>query len=214
MSGVRKAENTLFDQWETVFSGGGYFNRDGVVNPGQWESEREVRLLFLMKDTDRLREDLRDFLDRGGRGQTWNTVVRWAEALSGVSTAMPDGERRREVLRRLCVVNLKKCSGGSRVSDDVLRQAAETDQIYLKQQLSIYRPTLALACGKGSVFPAAWALEEKPPEILQDDGSGLRFYHSALLRCPVTELRHPNRANAEEWCRKLKKFKIPVLGHV
>lgn len=152
MSGIRKAENTLFDQWETAFSGGGYFNRDGVVNPGQWESERDVRLLFLMKDTDRLREDLRDFLDRGGRGQTWNTVVRWAEALSGGSTAMPDGERRRAVLRRLCVVNLKKCSGGSRVSDDVLRQAAETDQIYLKQQLSIYRPTLALACGKGSVF--------------------------------------------------------------
>ena len=83
MSGIRKAENTLFDQWETAFSGRGYFNRDGVVNPGQWESEREFRRLFLMKDTDRLREDLRDFLDRGGRGQTWNTVVRWAEVLSG-----------------------------------------------------------------------------------------------------------------------------------
>lgn len=60
-------------------------------------------------------------------------------------------------------------------------------------------------------MPAAWALEENQPEILRDDGSELRFYHSALLHCPVAELCHPNLANAEEWCRNLKKFEISVL---
>ena len=211
MSGIKEAENALFDQWETASLCEGYFNRDGVVDPGQWKSEREFRLLFLMKDTDGLREDLRDFLCRGGRGQTWNTVVRWAEALSGGrSVSIPDLESRREVLRRLCVVNLKKYSGGPRVSDDAVRQTAETDRTYLRRQLSLYRPTLALACGKGSVFPAAWTLEENRPEVLRDDGSGLRYYHSALLCCPVVELRHPNRANAEAWCQELRKFEIPA----
>lgn len=210
MSGIREAEDALFEAWEAASQCGGYFNRDGVADPGQWESERKFRLLFLMKDTDGLREDLRDFLCRGGRGQTWNTVVRWTEALMGGSTAVPDWKHRREVLRRLCVVNLKKCSGGAQVSDNAVRQAAETDRACLKRQLSLYRPTLALACGKGSVFPSVWSLEETGPEILRDRESGLRFYDSALLHCPVVELRHPNRANAEDWCRRLSKFQRPI----
>ena len=211
MSGIREAENALFDEWESLSPDGGYFNRDGVVDPGQWESERGQQILFLMKDTDGLREDLRDFLCRGGRGQTWNTVVRWAGALSGGSTAVPDFERRRDILRHLCVVNLKKYAGGPRVSDDAVRQAAETDRTYLRLQLQLYRPTLALACGKSSVFSSVWALEEAGPEILHDRESGLRFYHSALLHCPVVEIRHPNRANVAEWCRRLEKFRVLVL---
>lgn len=210
MSGIREAEDALFAEWEIASPDEGYFNRDGVVDPEWWEEERGLRLLFLMKDTDGLQEDLRDFLFRGGRGQTWNTVVRWAEALLGGSTAVPDWERRREILRQLCVVNLKKRSGGSRILDTVVRQAMERNRTYLRRQLSLYRPTLALACGKRSVFPAIWTLEEARPEIWQDRESGLRCYHSALLHCPVVELRHPNRANAEDWCRRLSKFQSPI----
>lgn len=211
MSGIRAAEDALFAKWEITSTGSGYFNRDGVVDPERWEQAGGLRLLFLMKDTNGLQEDLRDFLDRGGRGQTWNAVVRWTGALSGGSTAVPDWKRRREVLRQLCVVNLKKRSGDSRVSDDTVRQAAETDRMYLKQQLSLYLPTLALACGKDSVFPAMRALEEIQPEVLRDSESKLRYYHSALLRCPVAELRHPNRANVENWCQNLEKFQSSIL---
>ena len=83
MSGIRKAENTLFDQWETAFSGGGYFSRDGVVNPGQWESEREFRLLFLMKDTDGCGRTCGIFLivEAGGRpGIRWSAGQRRSPA--------------------------------------------------------------------------------------------------------------------------------------
>lgn len=161
-----------------------------------------------MKDTDGLQEELLDFLYRGGREQTWNTVVRWVGALSGESIAAPDWKSRRDVLRRLCIVNLIKALRRVPGFGQCGAAGRKTDQAYLKRQLSLYCPTLALACGKGSVFPAIWALEESRPEIFQNRKSGLRYYHSALLRCPVAELRHPNRANVEDRCGRLSKFQI------
>lgn len=45
MSGIMETEDALFDEWETVSPGGGYFNRDGVADPKRWEAE-SFHLLF------------------------------------------------------------------------------------------------------------------------------------------------------------------------
>ena len=153
-------ENDLFDEWSQEL-GNKPFIKDGAVNPKAHE-RCCVKLLFVLKevnDPDGSGWDLRGFLKKGGRAQTWNNVARWVE---GIETVVKRGEIRRwddlpdtkaleqdrkKWLRKVVVVNLKKTPGGGSADEDELEEAVNRDRNRIEQQLSLYAPDYVIMCG-------------------------------------------------------------------
>ena len=69
---MRNKENELFNK---IFEGSKY--RDGIVNPEKWE-KTSTKVMFVLKETNGLDGDLRDFLKAGGKCTTWNNIARWS----------------------------------------------------------------------------------------------------------------------------------------
>ena len=120
----------------------------GDAGTGKTHMLKRVRALF---ETNDWSGDLRSTLRDGDhQGATWNNITRWIEGIvrlphivswSELSPA-PDEERRKQALRKVVAVNLKKSPGGSEANDDKLRGAAQANRDLLLAQLSIIRARL------------------------------------------------------------------------
>lgn len=138
----------LFAEWKERHSIQAFIS-DGIVDPDRYE---EPHVLFVLRDMNcSVETDLRQHLREWGSGwKTWNNVGRWTKALLDGDEAYPADmkrEKRREQMRRIAAVNLKKEGGGSRADGEDLLQAVRTQGKLIRRQLELCRPALIIACG-------------------------------------------------------------------
>lgn len=207
---IKVREDELFKEWGL---GDDRFSKDGVVDEDVY-LESEPRIMFVLKETNGKRGfDLRSFLRRGGRRATWQNVVRWTHGIRckdqgldwGDAKALGKDEGTRLIeLHSICVMNVKKFSGGTRSNPKKIREAAEHDADRIKQQFEIYnsnekmRPRWVLACGKGTARYLAKALGIDPsPKDWHQTSNGVKYIPLPTEGCLVS-FYHPQASIKHE----------------
>ena len=214
------------DQWERHWkarhSSYPYFNRDGIVNDGQWEQIPEGKhILVVLKETNGLEGSLAEFLDHGGNDtyyRTWNQVARWVQMiLYGTYLDRVDRETLNRTVQKIAVINLKKYAGGKTAKAREVKAAAMEDLPLLKRQVRLYQPDIILTGGWGLVsnFLHDEILEEgcawKNPyqETASEENPDLWYFWTRRVwgdkPTLVVSMPHPNRA-AKKWTMELQKL--------
>lgn len=131
------AEEHLFDRW-TNDRPGVDFIRDGIVDVPTFNS-MSPRIVFVLKDTDGGRFDLREFLFVGAwngksgfrdGSHTWGPIRRVLEKLAH-STGWAFPVDKHKSLRAIAAINVKKEAGGVQCPDWKLAEASERDGDYI-----------------------------------------------------------------------------------
>ena len=155
---IFEREQELFERWASDSS----FVRNGFVRDGvaceETYLESTPKILFVLKETNDPSGrdgDLREFMRNGGTPKTWDNITRWVEGIRNLPNDTPwemlkciDEERRKKALRTIAAVNLKKKPGGSTAVYAQLKQAAENDKLYIKEQIKIYNADYIIFCGR------------------------------------------------------------------
>lgn len=142
-------ESQLFNRWRKTTSN---FVVDGVVDEAVF-LKQQCKIVLILKEANQIGETaLNEFLRNGAPGNgghTWNPVCRW---LTGEETRMFSQDERKEVLRRIAVMNLKKKDGGSSTDTQELEKVVVKDKGFIAEQLSVYatfEPVVFVCCGPG-----------------------------------------------------------------
>jgi hypothetical protein len=155
---MRNKENRLFRRWRASLprTQGAAFVTDGAVDPAAYESSPRKILLLLKEVNDPHGGGwcLREFLQDGGRRETWNVVTRWLYAIRRLPKEIPwskiegisDAQRCQE-LRSIVAVNLKKIPGHHTTDLRAWRPVIERDAVFNRQQLALYEADLLICCG-------------------------------------------------------------------
>ncbi len=148
-----KQEKELFDDWKKKNN---KIIPDGVVSFEDY-AKSNCKILFVLKEvnSDETDWDLREFLRNGGRDRTWNNICRWVKGIRNIDkdynwkdiVNIEEAERK-EYLKSIAVLNLKKYTGGKAVANnDEIFEYAVSDSELLKRQVDIYEPDLIILCG-------------------------------------------------------------------
>jgi len=152
---ITEKENLLFERWKKKREG---FVSDGIVDEGAYNSSK-IKIVFILKevnDPDGGDWDLREFVREGARRQTWDNITRWVYGIKNLDREINwselseiSSDRKKDMLRSICAINLKKTPGGHTSNNDELWHiAVEEDKYYLSEQLSLYDGAdIIICCG-------------------------------------------------------------------
>lgn len=155
---IRELEDRLFAEWKLT--------RKGLVEDGAVDEEAYLnsspKLLFVLKEANDQRDgggwDLRQFLREDDKPHTWNNIARWVEGIRHLRADLRadlewkvlseiDKNRKRQMLRSIVAINLKKSPGGHTTDTEALAKVAAEDKSFLNKQFTIYEPDLIICCG-------------------------------------------------------------------
>ena len=150
---ISAKEEDLFKEWRKSRTP---FVCDGAVSEQDYLKSCP-QIAFILKETNDPGDDfdLRQFLQNqnGGKGTTWNNVARWVHGIRNLPSECDwscyenvDARFRREVLRGIVAMNLKKSPGGGRTVFRVLKNVAREDALHIQNQYSLYDPDITI-CG-------------------------------------------------------------------
>lgn len=141
---IIEKEKILFDEWAKNRNG---FSQDGIINETEYLASK-IKILFILKEVNSENGfNLKEFLQKGGRSQTWNNISRWIFGIRNIEKEIKwrdlnddyfTTERRKELLSSICVMNLKKSSGGHTTDNKELALVASQDTDYLNRQFQLY----------------------------------------------------------------------------
>lgn len=155
---IVQRENELFQEWRKTTPN---LSEDGLVNPYYYIAS-EIKILFLLKEVNSKEGfNLKDFVRNGGRTQTWDNISRWTYGILNYNKefdwdeieAINNKAVRKEWLKFIGVMNIKKTPGGHTVNSKALRKGSANGKEFLKRQLNLYydnintRPDIIIACG-------------------------------------------------------------------
>ena len=97
---LTEQENSLLKRWETSLhekDESAQFIRDGIVNEERYKDGSHIRILYLLKETNRFNDydyDLRKYIDGGvlddkkknPRHATWDNIVRWTYGIYNIDS--------------------------------------------------------------------------------------------------------------------------------
>ena len=153
---MKEAQDKLFADWKKENEA---IVTDGIVDENAYLSSPK-KILYLLKEVYGGESwDLCGFLKEGKRWQTWNNITRWTVGIHQPNINWSEidiitDEKRKEALKKICVVNVKKTSGEASSKNNELLDAVNRNKERLKKQLSIYNPDL-IVCGG-----TAWLYKE------------------------------------------------------
>ena len=143
------------------------FYEDGIVDFESWNSAK-IKIIFLLKepvDKDiNARKSLIQFVQAGAKkstDRTWRNVARWVYSALHTQKHLPYAEKvkpigdtsnsRKEWLKYIAVVNLKKQPGSSTTNTKALQEKFKRYYAkWLSKQLCIYEDAdIIVCCGKG-----------------------------------------------------------------
>lgn len=187
-------EEELFQEWKTRRE---LFVPDGAVSEQDY-LKLCPKIAFILKETnDSGQIDLREFLRDARRGYTWNNVARWVYGIRnlssepiGLATKKIDRAFRREMLRGIVVMNLKKSPGGSSTNDADLERVAREDAEYIRKQYALYDPDITICGGvdtTAEVFRELVHPKMKPEQTTR----GISWYRRNAQNKYVVAFFHP-----------------------
>lgn len=172
-------------------------NDDGIINEEIYGKE-EIKVLFLLKETDELGGSLIDFLSigaPGGGAKTWQPLCKWTEALldGTEDCSYTNVEERKEILNRIATINLKKVPGGSTSDSSYITFASENIDLLLEQISEIPCDIYILCCDDdGNKFIKDSLLYIDEWKDL--DKSELKYAYTKDGKLAI-KARHPNRSS-------------------
>ena len=173
-------ENELFEKWSKKRTN---LVSDGIVNNKDYQKSA-CKILFLMKEVNNPNGDLRDlrpFLKKGGKASTWNNATRWIYGIRNLNREINWQEiveikkhHRKEHLRTIAVVNVKKTPGKASSNYKELWKIAREDQNLLKEQIDFYNSDIIICCG----HPTGSILKELifPEIVWKKTSRGIPYY--------------------------------------
>lgn len=150
---IREQENILFEEYRKKNPQMSNIVIDGLACEEEY-FEAEYRIVYILKEVNGGENwDLRDFVNQGGRVPTWDNVARWTEGIFNLHKEKPWGywqenneARRKSILKKIGVINLKKNPGGYTSDPKEIEKAAKDNGELVKKQLELYKPDLII-CG-------------------------------------------------------------------
>ncbi len=192
----------LMDVWEKDAEGKiNIFIRDGIVCDAEYE---EPHILFVMRDMNTgTKCDLREELRTTGSGwKTWNNAARWISALLTGNECYPYEIDRRNEMRKIAVLNLKKEAGGPRANKENLRTAAEQHKEFIVREIELCDPEIIICGGFGNAgILKDCVFKEKAGEwqkIQAEKFNSVWWYYYASINgkpVPVISFCHPQVTN-------------------
>jgi len=187
-------EKELFKEWKTRRED---FVPDGAVSEPDYLNSCP-KIAFILKETnDSGQIDLREFLRDGERGYTWNNVARWVHGIRnlpsepiGLATKKIDRAFRREMLRGIVVMNLKKSPGGSSTNDADLERVAREDAEYIRKQYALYDPDITI-CGGADTTAEVFRELVHPKMEPEQTTRGISWYRRNAQNQYVVAFFHP-----------------------
>lgn len=148
---MREKQRALFDEWRILHP---ELVTDGVVDEDAY-SKSKIKILYLLKEANGGENwDLCEFIAGGARAQTWDNITRWTMGIHNLNKDIPWNDmenisenQRKDILKSICAVNVKKTSGGYTADSKKLEEAAKEDSAFLRRQLAIYEPEIIICCG-------------------------------------------------------------------
>lgn len=193
MMNIADLEEKLFTEWQGNRED---FARDGVVSEKDYlQSVPKIAFIFKeVNDSGGGGWDLREFLAEGARPQTWDNTARWVHGIRN-RKSIPDwtfyeqinNEFRKETLKSICVMNLKKLPGGHTTDNTLLGDAADRDKEYIQRQYEIYDPDWTICGGTGDLFKLVVGHEKKE---WQTTSRGIWWYKRDVNKY-VVAFSHP-----------------------
>ncbi len=189
-------EEELFKEWEKRRES---FVRDGVVSEHGYRTSCP-RIAFILKEANDPGDDfdLRQFLQNqnGGKGTTWNNVARWVHGIRNLPSECAwscyenVGARfRREVLRGIVAMNLKKSPGGSRTRNSELKSVTRDDAEFIQKQYALYDPDITI-CGGADTTGELFRKVVHPKMSWKQTTGGVCWYRRDIRKC-VVAFTHP-----------------------
>lgn len=183
-------EEELFDRWRGRRKP---FISDGLVDPKKYVASNP-KIVFVLKEVNdpggKEEWDLRSFLRKGGRGRTWNNVVRWALGMQNFTCRSwrqyksISAAQRKEVLTSIGVINVKKTPGGASSKSEEIKSIARNDSDLLEEQIELYKPNYLICCGRvGHLLPRFqkldWCTTERGVDYckLAENRFAVAYYH-------------------------------------
>ena len=180
---IYEDETKLFDSWIGKRDG---FVVDGVVSEEHYINS-PLKLCFVLKEVNDEGGggwDLRQFVREGARSQTWDNVSRWVKCISKFDQdvswselAHITEEDRKDTLKSICAMNLKKSPGGHTTIKASFNKVVAEDKEYIHKQYSLYNPDITVCCGTGWEF--RWALDLDKTEVYETS-RGVRWFFKLL----------------------------------
>jgi hypothetical protein len=169
---IYQQEQDLFSEWKEKRPNIIY---DGVVNETEY-AKCNPKIVYLLKEVngepaDGKGWDLRDLLNKARTKEeeasivpTFNNITRWTYGIRSIfenpdaiitskQIAIVDNDFRREQLKYIAVMNVKKVSGLAAASNSAIKRYASEDEKFLLRQLRIYSPQIVICCGTDECYP-------------------------------------------------------------
>ena len=193
---ITEREKDLFSEWKRNREG---FVEDGVIDEKSY-LKNDLKILFVMKEVNDPgggNWDLRQFIREGARSQTWDNITRWVAGIRCLPNeiywaelAKITIERRIDVLRSICVINLKKSPGGHTTDNKALWGISSTDKEYINRQLSLYDADVTICCGSvtSNIFHSLVSFTPPPEWVMTKRGI---WYHQHSSKKIVISYAHP-----------------------
>ena len=192
----------LLDVWKNELNDSiNIFIKDGIVCEEEYS---DPHILFIMRDTNVSKEvDLREDLREWGSGwKTWNNAARWAQALLTGCEEYSYEIDRREQMRKVAVINIKKEAGGARANKDELIASASAYGKYTLCEIELCDPSIIICGGFGNadilkdhVFGELASEWKKLPAV---HFAATWWYYFATIngkQIPVISFCHPQVCN-------------------
>ncbi len=153
---IDNQEKELFDEWKYNVPG---FIPDGIIDEKCY-LRSSPRVLYLLKEVNGgVDWSLKDYIKAGARAQTWNNIARWQYGIQNIDKDIDwqnisyiTDDWRKEQLKSICVVNIKKQSGTTTSDWNQLKKFATENKSYLTRQIQLYSPELIICCGTKEIY--------------------------------------------------------------
>jgi len=199
---ISQQEESLFTQWRQLCPD---LVTDGVIDERLYMVSNPKILLIIKEVNDKGggNWDLREFVRNGGRPQTWENVTRWLIGIRRLSEDIRWKElekitelQRRDELKSIAVMNLKKSPGGHTTIPEQLHSAAARDRELLAEQFSIYSPDLIICCGTDASNALHAQVRQVQSPRWQQTRRGI-WYHKMSNGAAVISYAHPEARVAD-----------------
>lgn len=154
-------EEDLFSRWKGKRQ---KFIPDGIVDEVKYSTSHK-KVLYILKEANGGKErnsdwDLKKFLRKGGRKQTWDNIALWQYGINNLNqilnwnilkSKINDKNFRKTQLESIAAINIKKEPGGHTANNNLLWDYSWKDRDLLREQISIYKPEIIVCCGTGAM---------------------------------------------------------------